>query len=510
VKIITRPGTPDESSFELKPAATTIGRTKENDVFVLDKSMSRHHARIECEGDRAYVVDLESKNGTTLNGNRVTGRREVAPGDTIRCGDVVFQLSGDGPRSSAVPDGPKTIASLDTDVSRLGMEELLGRRMHDRLHVLLKVSQLLSAPHTVDALLEEVLDLILRILDVDRAAVLLVDAKSGELVPRVSRSPGRTPEGRIYSQHIVQWVRDNGVAALFADAGADRRVEGVVSILDQSIRSSMCAPLRVNERFLGVLYVDNLSKPRLFSREDLDFLGAFASQAAIAIENATLYGRLEEEAILRSTLTRFFPPATVEKLRASRGGVLDVVETEVTALFSDLSGFTAMSSTMRPREVIDVLNEYFPEMSAIVFRHGGTLEKYIGDALMAVWGAPFRGPHDADSAVSAAVDMQRRLAETSERRRAAGRPPLEIHVGLNTGMVAAGNIGSEQYVQYATVGDATNLASRACSAARPGQILVTESTRRSLRAGAWELVALPPIEAKGVGEPLQLHAVRWD
>jgi adenylate cyclase len=514
LRIVANPGQTDERSVDLRTGATTIGRTKENDVWVLHKSMSRQHARIDHDGNRTTLVDLDSKNGTFVNGQRVT-RAEIAPGDSIRCGDVVFELVGPGGtvRAPTALDGgaaqPTTIAPIDRDVSRLGMEELLGRRVRDKLEVLLKVGQLLSSPRPIDELLDEVLALVLRIMDVDRAAVLLADETTGELVPRVLKTSRGATAGRFYSEHIVRWVRDHGAAALFADARQDERIGNAASILQQSIRSSMCAPLKPKDRLLGVLYVDNLTTPRRFGAEDLDFLVAFANQAAIALENSLLTRRLQDEAVLRSTLMRFFPPATIKRLQQSPGAALEVIETEVTALFSDVSDFTAMSAHMRPREVVDVLNDYFPRMADIVFRHGGTLEKYIGDALMAVWGAPFRDEADADNAVRAAVAMQRELVELNERWTASGKTPLRVHVGINTGVVAAGNIGSERYLQYATVGDATNVASRVCSAAGPGQILVAESTRLRLRDASLVLDPLPPVEVKGKDQPLQLHAVRW-
>ncbi len=522
LRIVANPGQPDERTVDVRVGTTTIGRTKENDVWVLHKSMSRQHARIDHDGARATLVDLDSKNGTFVNGQRVT-RVELAPGDSVRCGDVVFEIMGPGtpaapggrpgsarPPSDRLAEQPTTVASIDRDVSRLGMDELLGRRVRDKLQVLLKVSQLLSSPRDIDALLDEVLALVLRIMDVDRAAVLLVDEASGQLVPRVVKSSRGTTPGRFYSEHIVRWVRDHGVAALFADARADERVGHAASILQQSIRSSMCAPLKPHDRLLGVLYVDNLTTPRRFGAEDLEFLGAFANQAAIALDNSMLTRRLQDEAVLNSTLMRFFPPATIKRLQQSPGGALDVIETEVTALFADVTDFTAMSARMRPREVVDVLNEYFPRMADVVFRHGGTLEKYIGDALMAVWGAPFRDEADADNAVRAAVTMQRELVELNARWTASGKAPLRIHVGVNTGIVAAGNIGSEQYLQYATIGDATNVAARVCGVARGGQILVSDATRARLRDPSLRLEALPPVAVKGKDAPLLLHAVHWE
>ncbi len=525
-RLVLNQGRADERSFVVKAPATTIGRTKENDAWVLHTSLSRHHARIEEKEGRLVVVDLGSKNGTFVNGARVE-RRALSPGDTIRCGDATFLFVDDAvPAAGAAPT---TIFSVETDTSHASLQELLAERgaphrtslrlgaedsaarAHDKLEVLLKVSQLLSSPKEIDALLSEVLDLVLLIMDVDRAALLLRDPGTGQLAPRVAKSAAGTPPGRFYSENIVRYVEERGVAALFADAKLDPRMAEVASILSQSICSSMCAPIKPRDRLLGVLYVDNLSVADRFSAEDLEFLGAFASQAGVAIENSMLQRRLEEEAVLRSRLTRFFPPATVARLVETHGGGLEVVETRVTALFSDISGFTSMSARMRPREVADLLNAYFPRMADIVFSHGGTLEKYIGDALLAVWGAPFQSSDDADRALAAAVAMQRAMRGLNEELSARGKAPLSIHVGLNTGTVAAGNIGSERYLQYATLGDATNVASRVCGVAQAGEIVLAESTRLALQAGERvPLEPLGPVDLRGKAEPVGLYRVRWE
>jgi adenylate cyclase len=405
------------------------------------------------------------------------------------------------------------------------MDELLGRRLergessalkvrrasqddraHDKLQVLLKVSQLLSSPGSIEALLERILDLVFQIMEVDRAAILLVDPATGKLVPRVARlANGESPSGAFYSQRIVDYVRNQSVAALFSDARVDPRLDAAASVVLQSIQASMCAPLKPRDEVLGVLYVDNLTRPNGFSEEDLEFLTAFANQAAIALDNSMLVRRLEEEAVL----VRFFPPTTLKKLQMARGAPLETIETEVTVLFSDISGFTALCSQLEPRQVVDLLNDYFPVMADIVFKYEGTLEKYIGDALMAVWGAPFSHPDDADRAVRAAVEMQRALAQLNARWRAQGRPELQIHVGLNTGRVAAGNIGSEQYLQYATIGDATNVASRVCSAAKDGEIRMNSTTFERWRDRAWPAHALPPTSVKGKQEELNLYLLDW-
>jgi adenylate cyclase len=523
MQLIMNPGLLDEQVFELPEGPVTIGRTEESTICVLHKSLSRRHARLERDGERVVLVDLSSKNGTFVNELRVD-RHELKDGESFRCGEVRFKLV---PSARVLPSelSPTQVQSLQTRFSPGSMDELLGRRAergdtsalkvrhasqdgraHDKLQVLLKVSQLLSSPGSIEALLERILDLVFQIMEVDRAAILLVDPATGKLSPRVARlSNGESPSGSFYSQRIVDYVRSKSVAALFSDARVDPRLDDAASVVLQSIQASMCAPLKPRDEVLGVLYVDNLTRPNGFSEEDLEFLTAFANQAAIALDNSLLVRRLEEEAVL----VRFFPPATLTTLQMARGAPLETIETEVTVLFSDISGFTALSSTLEPRQVVDLLNDYFPVMAEIVFKYEGTLEKYIGDALMAVWGAPFSHPDDADRAVRAAVEMQRALAELNARWRAQGRPELQIHVGLNTGRVAAGNIGSEQYLQYATIGDATNVASRVCSAAGDGEICMNSTTFERWRDRAWPTSPLPPTRVKGKQEALSLYRLEW-
>lgn len=516
-------GRSDERAFELSPGPNTIGRAEDNDVFVLEGSLSRHHARIDLDEEGAVVTDLGSTNGTFVAGERIESRR-LEGGETVRCGGLSFRFVPDRAHSDT-ESRPTLSRAIDADLTRLSMRDLLETPFRkpgaaeERLRILLKVSQLLASPAPIDDVLERVLDLSLEILDIDRAAILMMDPEGegsdGErLVPRVVKTrPGVSADGPIYSQHIVDYVREHEVAALFGDAQADPRLSPARSVLHQSICASMCAPLKPRDRVLGVLYVDNLSTPDRFSTHDLDFLSAFANQAAVAIENSSLFAELEREAVVRNALLRFFPPATIGRIMEGEDPSLEARETEVTALFCDLCGFTELSESMEPRQVLELLNAYFPVLSEVVFRHEGTLEKYIGDALMAVWGAPFRGEDDAATAVRAAVEMQQEVRDLDRRlrtERGDAHPELRIHIGLNTGPVAAGNVGSERYLQYATLGAATNLASRICDLAGADEIYLSESTLKRLGTGhEWPVEELGEREVKGRDEPLRLYAVRW-
>jgi adenylate cyclase len=522
-RLILHPGKSGERAFELGEGEHTIGRTKDNQIPVLDKSLSRHHARIVIAAGGARIEDLKSKNGTFVDGARVQAR-PLEAAHHIKCGDVVFSWLADPGAAIEARALPTMVCDVDDDPARRSLGELLTIYAEDRtdrararLEILLKVSELLSSPGDIDEVLGRILDLALAILDIDRGTVLLLD-EQGEPQPRVTRH--KTPSGdpHTFSSHIVRYVLREGVAALFADTRADPRLAQAGSIVQQSICASMCAPLKPRDDRppVGVLYVDNLVRPDPFDQEDLEFLSAFANQAAVAIDNALLSARLAEEAVAKSTLLRFFPPVAVDEIMR-QGARLGAVETEATALFCDISGYTELSSDLAPREVIALLNAYFPIMSDVVFRHEGTLEKYIGDALLAVWGAPWQRPGDAGRAVAAAIDMQRAMRELGARWRrerfAAGGAPardLTIHIGINSGIVAAGNIGSERFLQYATIGDATNVASRVCGAAGDGEIVIEASTYRLLTPGAFRVEPMGPVKVKGKAEPLTLYRVPWE
>jgi adenylate cyclase len=519
-RLIARPGTLDEQTFDLKPGAHVVGRTSESDICLAEKSLSRAHARIDVGPEAVVLSDLGSTNGTFVDGERIE-RRVLDRTHTLKFGDVACRFVGQPSQSiqpEALPE-PALTRSMNADFTQVAMRELVGPRrgggasaLHlrpvanadrdrEKLRVLLKVSQLLGSPGTVDALLANILDLAFDLLDVDRAAILMVDAHTGELEPRVARS--RKGEAT-FSRSIARYVREHSVAALFSDARADQRLMAAGSVFVQSIRTSMCAPLKPRDEVLGVLYVDNLSLPNRFDAEDLEFLSAFANQAAVAIENSMLNAKLAEQAVARNNLLRFFPPATVPTILEG-GAALATVEREAAVLFCDISGYTAMSSRMKPTEIIELLNGYFPVMAEIVFRYDGTLEKYIGDALLAVWGVPLAHDNDAERAVRAAIDMQRAVRTLNQRW--AGKREIAIHIGICTGNVAAGNIGSNDYIQYATIGDTTNTASRVCGVAGPGEIAVDECTAKRMEGRGFELAALGPTPLRGKADPLHLYRV---
>ena len=173
-------------------------------------------------------------------------------------------------------------------------------------------------------------------------------------------------------------------------------------------------------------------------------------------------------------------------------------------LFSDIRGFTAMSETRAPQEIVRMLNEYFELMVDVLFQHEGTLDKFVGDEIMALFGAPVPMPKAELRAVECALDMMKVLEEFNRLRVAEGQEEIKIGIGINTGPVVTGAIGSSRALQYTAIGDAVNTASRLCSVAKAGEIILSEATYERVRHDV-AVVPLEPVRVKGKSDVLRVY-----
>ncbi len=245
-----------------------------------------------------------------------------------------------------------------------------------------------------------------------------------------------------------------------------------------------------------------------FGDEDLEFLIAFSGIAAVAIENGQLTERIQREAVVLSNFQRYFAPDLAEQIASQVEEVqLGGAKRPVVVFFSDIRGFTSMSENMTPDQIATLLTEYFTEMVEVVFEHGGTLDKFMGDAIMALWGAPITHGDDADRAMRAAIQQQETLATLNAKWAEDGRPQVGIGIGINFGEVFAGNIGSDRRLEYTVIGDAVNTASRLCSKAEVGEILISEPFYQALKNPP-EVEALEPLELKGKAQAVPVYRVK--
>ena len=382
-------------------------------------------------------------------------------------------------------------------------------KSREKLAKLLEVSKGLGKTADIDALLEKIVEYAYQILAVDRVAILLTE-ENGELIPKIARDTRGGDTARAVPRSIARTAVRDKVAILSDNAGQDIRFGGQ-SVLMQQIRSAICCPLIGSEdRVLGVLYVDNVTTSHRFSDEDLELCVAFSGIAAVAIENGQFAQRIQRELLTRSNFERFFTPQLAKRIAESQETIrLGGEKRTVAVLFSDIRGFTPLSETMRPDDMAHLLTEYFTQMVDCVFRNEGTLDKFIGDSVMAQWGAPIGGADDADKAIRAAIEMIHELDTLNARWSREGRPELEIGVGLNYGEAFAGNIGSERRLEFTVIGDTVNTAHRLCAAAGPREILLSDEMRRAMSSPP-RLVECPPMELRGKLQPVPVFRVILD
>jgi adenylate cyclase len=502
-------------------APMLVGRAQTCDIPVFDPTISRRHAEVSLVAGGVEIVDLGSSNGTFVNGDRVT-KATARGGDMVTFGKVVFRLQDSAPPRPVQPSAPagativrsikgSTSFGLPSDIEALkaptGEQAQQVVAASEKLKTLLDVSQQLGKLAQLDDLLEMIVKKAQDTLAVDRVAIMLLDEK-GELVPKIGRDKRGGEQSRAVPQSIARQAVQNKEAILSDNAGEDTRFAQGASILMQQVRSAICVPLvGSSDKVLGVLYLDNVTTTHRFSEDDLDYCIAFASIAGTAIEREQFAQQIQREIVVRSNFQRYFAPALAARIAGSPDALkLGGDKRRVAVLFSDIRGFTALSETMNPDDMAHLLTEYFTEMVDCVFEKGGTLDKFIGDAVMAQWGAPIGDAGDPDMAMASAIDMIRKLDTLNKGWADAGKPKLQIGIGLNVGEAFAGNIGSERRMEYTVIGDTVNTASRLCSAAGPREILISDEFRRALSAPPG-LTEMPPMELKGKSQPVPVYRV---
>jgi adenylate cyclase len=498
-------------------AFNTLGRHPDNTVQVLDRIVSKEHCRI-TRGPGGYVLrDVGSLNGSYVNGTRVTTEHVLATGDEISLGNTILRFVDEGgaPAESVrnvtmMPVGQvqsQVRARADASSRFLPASEITNMEAlsadYEKLRIAHELGQKISVDSDLDRILQKIVDESLLLIRADRAVILLYDADLDQLQPRYVKQK-REGEQVQLSTSILEEVKNNKQAVLSSDAMLDERFKAAKSIIMQGIRSTMCVPLLYQDRLVGAMHMDSMLTTGAFTEKDLTLFQGIAHQAAIAIENHHLAKKIEREAQTRAQFQRLLSPNLVEQIVT---GALQLdqqgTQVDVTMLFADIRGFTSMSERHTPAEMVKTLNEYFELMVDILFRHGGTLDKYVGDEIIGLFGAPVAFADGPTRAVRCALDMQRALEEFNRMRETNGAEPVYVGIGVNTGPVIAGAIGSPQTLQYTVIGDAVNVAARLCSVARAGEVLISHSTMESVKDQI-VLEEREPVAVKGKSKPLPI------
>jgi adenylate cyclase len=516
--------------LELTKPVITVGRGNGNDLVLNDSSVSRFHAVFKLEENSVAIADRGSTNGIILNGQQIQEESGLKNGDVVQVGLYEIRLenvdeAGIQVRRAEWPstlnqimrgrtgqiaprpaDPPATaIADLATRVKKLERENYL-------LTVLYEAGKALQGKHSIDEISHQVITLASLIEGVERGFVMLLD-ESGEVMRQsevLYRNPANATKAPkiILSKSVLDQLRKEQQPILIDDLSADERFSGSESLKISGLRSAMCAPLLGAKRLFGLLYVDNMERASAFTQEELNIFALIASQAGAAIDNLAAHQKIARQTQQRMALERFLSPEVAEMAAANPDVRLGGANQKATILFADIRGFTRISENLEPAQIVEILNEYFTRVSDVIFDHGGMIDKYMGDAVMAVFGVPIAKGNDAAGAVETAIQIQKLMVEVNRDAAVRGWPELRIGIGINTGVVTAGNIGSPRRLDYTVVGDTVNIASRLMSSAEGGEILISESTAVEI-GREFNTRKLPALRLRGRSEPVRVFRVAW-
>ncbi len=380
------------------------------------------------------------------------------------------------------------------------------RTDYERLRASHELSREIALERDTNKLLDKILASIFKFIRADRGVIFLKGGDS-ELTIGASRRRDGTDAPIQVSATILNHVMQERAAVLTHDAAMDFAASKGKSMILNRISSAIVVPLLHNDDILGVLWLDSETLAQ-FQRKDLELVTAIVNQAAMFIEINILAKKIEREIVTRERFSRLLSPNVAERvisgqLEIKKGG--DLVR-ECTVFNSDIRGFTRMSEKTEPQIIVDMLNEYFELMVEVIFKYEGTLDKFMGDGIMALWGAPVAHPDDAGRSVQCALEQMKMLGEFNRNRMALGQPPLAIGIGIHTGPLVAGYIGSSKALSYTVVGDTANTSARLCGIASTGQIIVSEATYAKL-GNRFEYEELPPAHVKNKEHALRIFNV---
>jgi len=516
--------------FNLVRDEAAIGRATDNDIVLNDFSVSRRHAYLKRERGSWVLYDNQSTNGIRVN-DRPVPQGPVGDGDSALIGTFLLRFHEEEDAAAREKRSLESTSTCIRPIAEFNLDFGLEKEVELPLEstdyrkravldvgyknkvfeILVQVAKTLISAEDLETVLQKVMDLIFEYLPVDRGFLLLEEG--GGLTLRISRvksSPRMTSDGPPYSRTIVDMVVRQKVAVLTSDALADERFEAGHSIRMQQIRSAMCAPLWNRDSVIGVIHVDSPLHVGTFTEKDLDLLTALANFAAVAIERARLHERVLEEKRIRGRLERYHSPQVVDEIiadAAKTGSFKAALTKTVTILFADLVGFTSWSERMPAEELAGLLTRFFTLASDAIFSEHGTIDKFVGDAVMAFFGAPIDQPDHAARAVAAAVKIQEGMQGWNRERERQGEAPMQARIALNTGDAIVGEIGSARRVDYTVLGNAVNVAARMEEfVATAGDIVIGPATYEGIR-DRYRVAQLGFFALKGLSAQVPLYRV---
>jgi adenylate cyclase len=465
--------------------AHLVGRDPACELVISSPDVSRQHARLTF-GEKSFLVeDLGSTSGTAVNGGWLSSARRFSYPQTVEFGSVVVRVRMAGaplpagvsyPADESPEESVNISVSLDAKEARTPLQSSgVAEQVAQRLMMLYQLPLELAAVEDLRSLYKRILSKVMELIPgAKRGALLTVDPGTEKLLLRASIPEDSPPITRT----LIKRVASSQHGFIWDEQGTTDRSESMVSL---GIRTGMYVPLLWKGQTLGVLCVDNPKHRAAFRQEDLQFMISVANYAAAAVANQVLQDDIaSSNRTLQGLLANFSPKLRRKLLQKAREGALQPggENSNVTILMSDLRGFTRTAATVDSRTVLHMLNDYFSVLGDIIFQHDGTIDKFIGDAILAVFGSPEPDEEHALKAVRCALAMQEAMQSINAARRSASLPTCELGIGIHTGEVLHGFIGAAERMEFTVIGDTVNKACRYCDGAKPGGIVLGRATHQ--------------------------------
>lgn len=401
-----------------------------------------------------------------------------------------------------------------------GVDRLFYRNQYNYKDAVISLGDTLTTVFDLNEVIIRIIHAVRDVMAIDTAGVILIqpDRKNCPALfihdALGNRRNEAIDEGCLELDNpIVTLVQEEKKLITKYDVAENPRYAEIREMCDgqfETFRSTMAFPLSFHGNVIGILLVGLKKSGHFYTREDIDLLNTLASQGAIAIENAKRAEKMKDEEVVRANLARYMSPQVVEQIMGEKVNVSLSGETKrITVLISDIRGFTKLTKTQPPDTLVALLNEYRTEMGRIIFENHGSLDKYVGDAIVAVYGSLIDLENPTSNAVKTAIDMINRMVWLNEKWSSEyDGLKMDIGIGIDTGEVFLGNVGSPERMEFTVIGEAVNMADFLSNTAKPKQILLSEAAYAAL-GGSIDVRELELKDSKGKqGDQRVLELVR--
>lgn len=459
-----------------------IGRGINADIRVNDNTLSRKHMSITLKNNKLCVLDNNSSNGIYFQ-NKQISEIILNPGQDVQAGNITIQF----------------IETKDVDIASTPASETIKQGKITNYNALLEIARFIFSINDKKKLSQYISKLFSNQKECI-TILILVDSSTNTLYDPVSKSTCFDPLVKFACSKATK-----NLAPIFLSSPA---LIPQKECKNRPIPSSLIViPLFVKNRLVGTIYSETPPAVKPFTQNDLDFMHTVMEMASMVIGTLELESTICQEIKHRKVMEKYISPDIINDIMGDKSNNdLGGKKALTTIMFSDIRGFTKMSENMNAENVVRLLNHYFSAMTDIIFENSGTLDKFIGDEIMSIYGVPVFTEKHAENAVLTAMKMIKATKDMKTFLLRNMLPVFDIGIGINSGEVIAGNIGSSKKMEFTVIGDTVNTASRLVSAAKPGEIIINETTYE-LTKNSFKFEHLEPIEVKGKSKKLNIFKV---